>query len=438
MRLPPHVTRRGGRLCIEGVALDDVGQRFGTPAYVYSRAALLDAWRTYREPASRRRGAGAVTICYAVKACSNLAILDVFARAGAGFDIVSGGELERVLAAGGDPSRIVFSGVGKTRDEMRRALEVGILCFNVESLAELAQLDAVARSMERRARVSLRINPDVDARTHPYIATGLKESKFGIAFADAEAAFRTAASMPSLEVVGVDCHIGSQLTDDAPLLEALDRLVELVDRLEAAGIPIAHVDLGGGVGIRYRDDDRRIDVASYVARALDRIDRWRAERHGGRSIDVLFEPGRSLVGEAGLLLTRVLVLKPGVVKNFAIVDAAMNDLVRPALYDAWHDVLPVGEPRIEGGMTWDLVGPVCESGDWLARDRALDLAQGDLLAFASAGAYAMAMASNYNTRPRAVELLVDGDQAHVVRERETVASLFANERIPAAQEKARS
>ncbi len=438
MKMPPHVTYRGGRLCVEDVALDSLADHHGTPAYVYSAAALRDAYRAYVEPADRRAAGGTTTICYAVKANANLAILNLFARAGAGFDIVSGGELERVLAAGGDPRKVVFSGVGKTRAEMARALGAGIACFNVESISELHQLADVARARGVQAPISLRINPDVDARTHPYIATGLKESKFGIAYAHALEAYRDASRLSDLRVVGVDCHIGSQLLDEAPLLEALDKLIDLVDRLEADGITIAHVDLGGGVGIPYGDEqgtsfDAAIDVRGYVTRVLDRIDRWRAERHHGRPIDVLFEPGRSLVGNAGLLLTRTLTLKPGETKNFAVVDAAMNDLLRPALYDAWHAVVPVQEPTKVASTTWDVVGPVCESGDWLAHARMLDLGEGDLLAFLSTGAYGMTMASNYNTRPRAVELLVDGTETHVIRERESIASLFANERIPPAQ-----
>ena len=435
MSLPPQLSDRGGRMFLEDVALDALADRHGTPAYVYSKAALLDAYRAYAEPASARAGGGSTTVCYAVKANSNLAILDLFARAGAGFDIVSGGELERVLAAGGDPKKIVFSGVGKTRDEMSRALGAGIACFNVESIAELDQLAAVAHKSGQRATISLRINPDVDAKTHPYVATGLKESKFGIAYADAMEAYRSAAKRDELRVVGVDCHIGSQLLDQAPLLEALEKLIELVDRLEADGIPIAHLDLGGGVGIAYGEDGQRqgIDVGTYVATALERIDGWRASAHGGRPIDVVFEPGRSLVGNAGLMLSRVLTLKPGATKNFAIIDAAMNDLIRPTLYGAWHAVVPAIDQSRSESKPWDLVGPVCESGDWLARDRKLALAEGDVLAFLSAGAYGMTMASNYNTRPRAIELLVDGDEVHVIRERESIASLFANEHIPGSR-----
>ncbi len=423
MTLPPAFSRRDGQLFIEDVPLVAVADRFGTPTYVYSTAAVLAAYRSYADVIGDR-----ASICYAVKANSNLAILDLLARAGAGFDIVSGGELARVLAAGADASRVVFSGVGKTRDEMRRALEVGIRCFNVESISEARQLAGVAEGAGTRAPVSLRINPDVDARTHPYIATGLKESKFGIAYADAFAAYRAVAGMPSLEVVGVDCHIGSQMLDDAPLIEALDKLLALIDRLAEDGIALRHLDLGGGIGIRYGNEPAgdEIDIGGYLRRVLARVDEWQRSR--STPLGLLFEPGRSVVGNAGVLLTRTLVLKPGETRNFAIVDAAMNDLMRPALYDAWHDVVPVIE-RADDVMQWEVVGPVCESGDWLAHRRDLALAEGDLLAFLSAGAYAMAMASNYNTRPRGAEVLVDGATMRLVRERESVEALFAGESL---------
>ena len=424
MILPPHFAYRDGALYIEDVPADDIAGRFGTPTYVYSKAALLDAYAAYADAA--RDG---TTICYAVKANSNLAVLALFARAGAGFDIVSGGELERVLAVGATPAKIVFSGVGKTRDELARALQVGIGCFNLESVSEAHQLSAVASRLGLVARVSLRVNPDVDAKTHPYIATGLKESKFGIAYADAVAAYATVAKLPGLAVVGVDCHIGSQLLDEAPLLASLEKLLDLVDALASTGIDLAHLDLGGGVGIRYGDEpDRGIDIAGYLARVHARIDRWRDVRHGGRPIALLFEPGRSLVGNAGALLTRTLVLKPGAAKNFAVVDAAMNDLLRPALYDAWHGVVPAREVEAVAPKVWDVVGPVCESGDWLAHDRTLALSEDDLLVFLSAGAYGMTMASNYNTRPRAAEVIVDGATMHLVRDREDVRALFAGER----------
>jgi diaminopimelate decarboxylase len=429
--LPARLCYRDGHLFIEDVALATIAEHCGTPTYVYSKASLADAYSAYAAASQIRAGRGGAMVCYAVKANSNLAILQFFAQAGAGFDIVSVGELERVLAAGGVPARIIFSGVGKTRDEMRRALAVGIGCFNVESMSEARQLDAVARDMGVLAPVSLRVNPDVDAKTHPYIATGLKENKFGIAYAEAIDSYAQVAGMTGLHIVGVDCHIGSQLLDEAPLMDALDKLLALIDRLAEAGIAIAHLDLGGGIGIRYGNepDGESIDVADYLRRVFARIDRWQEGRAQARPLKVLFEPGRSLVGNAGVLLTRTLVLKPGATKNFAIVDAAMNDLLRPALYEAWHGVLPVDRHATMESATWDLVGPICESGDWLARARDLALREGDLLAILSAGAYAMAMASNYNSRPRGAEVMVDGQATHVVRERETIAGLFATERL---------
>ncbi len=429
--LPPQFAYRDGQLFIEDVPAAAIAERFGTPAYVYSRTALLDAYAAYAAPLGERDRRGGSMICYAVKANSNLAILDLFAKAGAGFDIVSGGELERVLTVGGRPERVIFSGVGKSAAEMRRALEVGIGCFNVESLSEARQLADVARLSGRRAPVSLRVNPDVDARTHPYIATGLAESKFGVAYGEAIDAYRAMAAMPELSIVGVDCHIGSQLLAAEPLLDSLDKLIPLVDALDDAGIDISHLDLGGGIGIRYGDEGsgESIDVADYLHRVFARVDGWREARHGGKPIRLLFEPGRSLVGNAGALLTRTLVLKPGATKNFAIVDAAMNDLLRPALYEAWHRVVPVRRSSDLPAMSWDLVGPVCESGDWLARARLLSLAEGDLLALLSAGAYGMAMASNYNSRPRAAEIIVDGADLHLVRRRERVEDLYAAESV---------
>ena len=431
MKLPPHFAYRDGELSIEGVPARSIAERYGTPAYVYSKAALVDAYAAYALPLQARADRGGSMVCYAVKANSNLAILDLFAKAGAGFDIVSGGELERVLAIGGRPERVIFSGVGKTRAEMKRALDVGIGCFNVESLSEAHQLSEVARLAGRRAPVSLRVNPDVDARTHPYISTGLKESKFGVAYADAVDVYRTMRSMPELAIIGVDCHIGSQLLDAEPLLDSLDKLIALVDTLEGEGIAIAHLDLGGGIGIDYGNEPSAtsIDVAGYLQRVFDRVDRWRSTSHGGKPIKLLFEPGRSLVGNSGALLTRTLVLKPGPVRNFAVVDAAMNDLLRPALYDAWHTVVTAGRTGPEPAATWDLVGPICESGDWLARARSLSLREGDLLAILSTGAYGMAMASNYNSRPRAAEIVVSGDTSHLVRKRESVEDLFAGESV---------
>ncbi len=406
---------------VEGVPLAEVAERFGTPCYVYSRAALTAAYQEYRDALAGRDA----LVCYAVKANSNLAVLDVFARLGAGFDIVSGGELARVLAAGGDPGKVVFSGVGKSRAEMRQALEAGIFCFNVESAAELETLNAVALELGRRAPVSLRVNPDVDARTHPYIATGLKSSKFGVPFESALALYRRAGVLPGLTLRGIDCHIGSQLLDPAPAAAAAAKIAGLVDTLAAEGIALHHIDLGGGLGIRYRDEAVP-SVAEYLAPMLAVM--------RGRKEQLVFEPGRSLVGNAGLLLTRVELLKHGEARNFAVVDAAMNDLARPALYDAWHEIINVSAKVSHGGTpaparTYEIVGPVCESGDFLGHARELSLAPGDLLAVMSAGAYGMAMSSNYNTRPRAAEVMVDGDRMHPVRRREAIADLFANESL---------
>ena len=408
---------RDGILCAEDMPLAQIAEQFGTPCYVYSRAALTAAYQAYRD-ALRGRDA---LICYAVKANSNLAILNLFARLGAGFDIVSGGELSRVLAAGGEAGKVVFSGVGKSREEMRAALHAGIGCFNVESESELEALAEVAGSLGRRAAIALRVNPDVDAKTHPYISTGLKSNKFGIAFEEALPLYRRALTRPQLEIKGIACHIGSQLLDPAPAAEAAQKIIGLADQLAAEGIVLAQLDLGGGMGIRYRDEEAPT-AAGYLAALLDLLK--------GRREQLVIAPGRSLVGNAGVLLTRVEVVKHGVEKDFAIVDAAMNDLMRPALYDAWHDILPVrqgGEERI-----YEVVGPVCESGDFLGHGRSLALAEGDLLAVMSAGAYGMAMSSNYNTRPRAAEVLVDGARTHLIRRREQVEELYALERIVAA------
>jgi diaminopimelate decarboxylase len=404
-----------GTLCIEAVSLEVLAQQFGTPCYVYSRAALEGAWNEFASGCAGRE----VLVCYAVKANSNLAVLNLYARLGAGFDIVSGGELARVLAAGGSASKTVFSGVGKTEPEMRTALAAGILCFNVESEGEIERLDRVAREMGLRAPVSLRVNPDVDPKTHPYIATGLKESKFGIDFSDALRLYRKAARLAGLRVVGIDFHIGSQLTEIDPVAESLEKVLALVDSLAAEGIAIEHLDLGGGLGIRYRDEEPPA-IHDYLERLFKLL--------GERRVKLMFEPGRAMVGNAGVLLTRVEYLKHGQAKNFAIVDAAMNDLMRPALYEAWHDIVPV-RPRIGAPATYDVVGPVCESGDFLGLGRSLALQPGDLLAILSAGAYGMSMSSNYNTRPRAAEVVVDGAQAHLVRPRELVENLFALERI---------
>lgn len=406
---------RDGELFAEGVALSAIAQRFGTPTYVYSRAHIEAQYRSFTDALD---GVPHL-VCYAVKANSNLGVLNVLARLGAGFDIVSRGELERVLAAGGQADKIVFSGVGKSREDMRRALEVGVRCFNVESTDELERLQMVAAEMGVRAPISLRVNPDVDAGTHPYISTGLKENKFGIAIADAEDVYIRAAQLPNLEVLGVDCHIGSQLTTLPPFLDALDRLLALIDRLGECGIYLHHIDLGGGVGVRYRDEEPPL-IADYIQAVRERIE--------GRDLTLMFEPGRYIVANAGVLLTRVEYLKHTEHKDFAIVDAAMNDLIRPALYQAWMDVTAV-TPRTSDARAYDIVGPICETGDFLAKDRELALEEGDLLAVHSAGAYGFVMSSNYNTRGRTAEVLVDGDQAFEVRRRETVAELYAGESL---------
>ncbi|PLX71507.1 MAG: diaminopimelate decarboxylase [Azoarcus sp.] len=411
----PTLHREQGELILEDVALTTVAERFGTPVYVYSRAALVSAFEAYRNALQGRPA----LVCYAVKANSNLGVLSVFAALGAGFDIVSGGALARVIAAGGDPAKVVFSGVGKTRAEMRQALEAGIRCFNVESATELDRLNDVAAQLGMFAPIALRVNPDVDPKTHPYISTGLKSNKFGVAFDEALDLYRRAASLPNLEVSGIACHIGSQLLDPAPMAEAAAKVLGLVDQLAAEGIRLDHIDLGGGLGIRY-DDETPPAVADYLAPLLKVFE--------GRAEELCFEPGRSLVGNAGLLLTRVEYLKPGEEKNFAIVDAAMNDLARPALYDAYHETVAVIE-RDQSAQSYDVVGPICESGDFLARQRELAIEEGDLIALLSAGAYGMTMSSNYNTRGRAAEVIVDGDKLHLVRQRETIESLFALEQV---------
>lgn len=413
-------TRRAGSLCCEDLPLAAVAERFGTPTYVYSKQAILAAYAAYADALAGRDA----LVCYAMKANPSLAVLDLLARAGAGFDIVSGGELARVLAAGGDPRKVVFSGVGKTREEIAAALEAGILCFNLESVDELQRVQDVAAAHGVRAPVSVRTNPDVDPKTHPYITTGLKQNKFGVAYADTQALYRRAASLPNVHVTGIDCHIGSQITEVAPYVDAAERILDLVDALAADGIMLEHIDFGGGLGITYRDETPPA-TGALIAAILARVD---ARGHGGKRI--LFEPGRSIVGRAGVLLTRVNLLKRGEAKNFAIVDAAMNDLMRPALYQAWMEVQAV-EARDTATETFDVVGPVCESGDWLARDRALAIREGDLLAILHAGAYGMSMASNYNTRGRAAEVMVDGERAYEVRRREAVQELFAGEsRLP--------
>ncbi len=417
-------TYKDGELYAEQVSVRDLAARHGTPLYVYSRAALETQYRAF----DSAFGAHPHQVCFAVKANSNIAVLNVLARLGAGFDIVSGGELERVIAAGGDPKKVVFSGLGKQEHEIRRALELNIACFNVESDAELDRINAVAGSMNVKAPVSLRVNPDVDAQTHPYISTGLKENKFGVDIAAAREIYRRAAALPHIAIVGVDCHIGSQLTTTTPFLDALDRVLMLVDALEADGIRIRHLDLGGGLGVRYRNETPPTP-AEYISQVLAKL--------GRRRIPVWMEPGRAICANAGLFVTRVEFLKNNGHKHFAIIDGAMNDLIRPALYGAWQEIVPVtprsGENarRTDGTPThlYDVVGPVCETGDFLGKDRELAIVPGDLLAVRSAGAYGFVMSSNYNTRGRAAEVMVDGAQAHVVRRRETIAELYALESL---------
>jgi diaminopimelate decarboxylase len=406
---------KNGELHVENFPLSKIAAEFGTPTYVYSKEALTSAFRRFD---AGFEGTDHL-ICFAVKSNPSLAILNLFSKLGAGFDIVSGGELERVIAAGGDPSKVVFSGVGKTEAEMRRALELGIFCFNVESSSELERLNQVAGSMNKIAPISLRVNPNVDAKTHPYISTGLKNNKFGVAYEEALSLYQAAAKMPNIDIHGVDCHIGSQLTELSPFLDALDRVLALVDQLETAGIPIRHIDAGGGIGICYVDETPP-DFAEYATAMRQKM--------AGRKVKLVFEPGRALVGNAGALLTKVEYLKHTESKNFAIVDAAMNDLMRPALYDAYHDIVSVN-PANADAQVYEIVGPVCESGDFLGHDRRLTLAQDDLLAVLSAGAYGMSMSSNYNTRPRATEVMVDGDKVYEIRKREQIVDLFAMERV---------
>ena len=398
----------------ESVPLAEIAERFGTPCFVYSREALEAAFASFDQPFGTR----AHLICYAAKANSNLAILNLLARRGSGFDIVSGGELERVLAARGDPGKVVFSGVGKRSDEIALALDKQILCFNVESESELHRISRMAAARGQTARISLRVNPDVDPKTHPYISTGLKTNKFGVQFEDALRLYRDARRLPGIEITGVDYHIGSQITEIPPFLDALDKLLGLVAQLEQEGLRLHHLDLGGGLGIRYRDEAPPAP-REYLAALLQRLE--------GRPETIILEPGRALVGNAGVLLTRVEYLKHGVERNFCIVDAAMNDLMRPALYDAFHAIEPVRE-RGGAGHRYEVVGPVCETGDFLGHGRMLTVAEGDLLAVMSAGAYGMSMSSNYNTRPRAAEVVVDGATLHLVRDREQVTGLFASER----------
>lgn len=410
-----HFEQRNGELYVEDLPLQAVAEQFGTPVYVYSRAAFTQHYLDYAQALGSHPG----MICYAIKANSNLAILNLLAKLGAGFDIVSGGELERVLLAGGKPERIVFSGVGKTPAEMARALDVGIFCFNVESEAELELLAQVAAEKGKVAHISLRVNPDVDANTHPYISTGLKENKFGISIDRAQAVYQRASQLPSLAIKGLDCHIGSQLTQLTPFLDALDRLLVLIDQLTAVGISISHLDLGGGLGVTYRDETPPA-VATYMAAIKQKL--------GDRPLSLMFEPGRSISANAGVLLTQVMFLKPTEHKNFAIIDAAMNDNIRPSLYQAWQDIRPL-KPRSSAGKEWDLVGPICETGDFLGKGRELAIEPGDYLAVMSAGAYGFSMSSNYNTRGRAAEVLVDGDQMHLARARETFADMIRGEAV---------
>ncbi len=409
---------RNGVLCAEQVPLDELARRFGTPCYVYSSAAIAAAFGEFATALKGRRS----LICYSVKANSNLAVLALLVRLGAGFDIVSGGELARVLAAGGEARKTLFSGVGKTAAEIQLALEKDIACINLESAAELERVDAIARRLGRRAPVAFRVNPDIDARTHPYISTGLRESKFGVAYDDAERLYARAAKLPGIEVIGIGCHIGSQLEHAAPFAAAAERIAALADRLARAGVALRHIDLGGGFGIRYHDETPE-PIASFLGGALGKL--------AGRPESLILDPGRAIVGNAGVLLTRIEHVKPGAARSFVVVDAAMNDLLRPALYGAWHEVRPVREAESgAAGGVYDIVGPVCESADFLAKDRPLAAREGELLAILSAGAYAMSMSSNYNSRPRAAEVLVAGGEAHLVRSRESVEQLFALERIP--------
>jgi diaminopimelate decarboxylase len=414
----PHIAYQGSNLCMEGVKLSDVAKQMGTPVFAYSKASMLSALAAYQRGFEGRK----VQICYAMKANSNLAVLQVFAKASCGFDIVSAGELARVLAAGGEPSKIIFSGVGKTRAEMKQALELSIGCFNVESEAELEVLNEVALSLGKKAPVSLRVNPNVDPKTHPYISTGLRGNKFGVAHESALQTSQRAAQLKGLSVVGIDCHIGSQITEATPYLDAMDRVLDLVADIEAAGIPIHHIDFGGGLGIDYNGDTP--PAADLLWQQL--FAKLDARGYGKRQF--MIEPGRSLVGNAGVCLSEVVFMKPGEQKNFCIIDAAMNDLPRPAMYQAFHQILPV-TPRAGEGTLVDVVGPVCESGDWIGRDRTLNVQAGDTLAVLSAGAYCMSMSSNYNTRGRAAEVLIDGTQVHVIRDRETVAQTFVGEHL---------
>ena len=407
---------KDGQLFAENIALKDIAKEHGTPCYVYSRATLERHWHAFNDAF----GDHPHLICYSVKANSNIAILNLLARLGSGFDIVSVGELERVLKAGGDPKKVVFSGVGKRADEMQRALEVGIRCFNIESIAELKRLNNVAGAMDKVADISIRVNPDVDAQTHPYISTGLKDNKFGIDINIVESVYQQAHDMNNINITGIDCHIGSQLTETAPFMDALDRLLALSDRLKERGITIHHLDLGGGLGVRYKDENPALP-ADYIAELFT--------NEKLKAYEVLIEPGRSIAANTAVLVSKVEYIKQSDSKNFAIIDAAMNDLIRPALYQAWQDIIPLNEKAEGKAELFDVVGPICESGDFLGKDRLLKLQQDDLIAVRSAGAYGFTMSSNYNTRPRAAEILVDGSEAHVIRKRETIDQLFESEQL---------
>ncbi len=420
-RLPghPHIAYVGDELFVEKAPLSALAQQYGTPLFVYSKAAMLAALAAYQRGFAGRQ----VQICYAMKANSTLGVIQLFANAGCGFDVVSMGEMTRVLAAGGQASRIIFSGVGKSRAEMRAALEAGVGCFNVESEAELEVLNEVALGLQKQAPVSIRVNPNVDPQTHPYISTGLKGNKFGIAHEHVVRTYQRAAALPGLSVKGIDCHIGSQITQESPYLDAMDRMLDLVEAIEAAGVPIHHIDMGGGLGIEYNGETPP-EADTLWRKLLEKLD---ARGFGTRAL--MIEPGRSLVGNAGVCITEVLYLKPGEQKNFCVVDAAMNDLPRPAMYQAYHQIVPV-KARAMATETWEVVGPICESGDWIGHDRDLSVQQGDRLAVLSAGAYCMSMASNYNTRNRAAEVLVDGSQVHLIRERESYADQMRLEHMP--------
>jgi diaminopimelate decarboxylase len=415
-------TERDGAWYAEEIALSDLAKEFGTPLYVYSKKALTEAYQAYDKACLDSKGKRRARVHYAMKANSNLAVIDCFKKLGAGFDLVSGGELARAFAIGADPKSLVFAGVGKSAAEIAAALKAGVKCINVESIAELHKINRIATELKLRAPISLRINPDVDAQTHPYISTGLKGNKFGIAYYEVLKTYREAAQLSQIDIVGIDCHIGSQITTTAPYLDALDKVLDLVEQLKKEGIVIHHLDLGGGLGISYSDEIPP-DITNFTNTLLNRV----AERGFGH-LDVVLEPGRSLVGNAGVLLTTVEYLKPGAEKNFCIVDAAMTELLRPALYEAYHGIVPV-QARQAKSLTYDIVGPVCESGDWLGRDRQLALEEGDLLAILSAGAYGFVMASNYNTRPKPAEIMVDGKNVYVIRSRENTSDLFASETI---------